>query len=223
VLDRVWERDRLETTGELTITPGSGVRRRSQLHPTEAECARELEDRDTVPAPPPTVSEPPPVSEPPVVSEAPDEPMDEVSHDVVIPPERRRITVPYTAIAWASGRNTPRVLVVAADDDLRTRLARALRGRRYALATAAHRDGARALYARLEPDLVVVDLETLAPDYEPIRPALEALFGEMPPSKVVVVSDAPVRERVSAVQAVIPACASQDELVAAFGELLASS
>ncbi|HZO12486.1 MAG TPA: hypothetical protein VFB62_04490 [Polyangiaceae bacterium] len=212
VLDRAWERDRRELVGELTPSgkPGSGVRLRSEvLHLLDSSSeglrracaldAERAEDADTVPAPAPEPTHPP---------------EDEVT--------RRRITVPYTSVAWSKARNTPRVLVLASDDELRARIAGALRGQRYALATAAHREGARALYTRLEPDLVVAERETLAPDYEPLRPAVEALFGASRAAKVVLVTEEPVRDRFDSICAVIRPDVSQDALVVALRSLLDS-
>lgn len=208
VLDRAWERDRRELVGELTPSgkPGSGVRLRSEmLHLLDA--AERAEDADTLPAPAPAPSD----GSDPEGSELSDHPAEEA---------KRRITVPYTSVAWTKARNTPRVLVLASDDALRARIASALRGQRYALATAAHRDGARALYARLEPDLVVAELETLAPEFEPLRLSVEALFGESRAAKVVLVTNEPVRERFDPICAVIPPNVSQEALVVALRSLL---
>jgi hypothetical protein len=132
----------------------------------------------------------------------------------------QRITVPYAPVTWVAPRTLARVLVVAADDALRGRLAASLRGEAWMVVTAPHRDSARSLCARLEPDVVVAELETIAPDFEPLRPALDQQFGDAPWSSVVLVSDAPLREPIGAIKAVVPAGVEGRDLVHALEPLL---
>jgi CheY-like chemotaxis protein len=101
------------------------------------------------------------------------------THDETPPPPRsHRLTVPYLQSVLTPPRRRRRIMIVHSQDAPRRELAELLEKRGYAVVTAHDVDVARALHQRLAPTLIIAEIETLAPDFEPIALALDALLGE---------------------------------------------
>lgn len=234
VLDLAWELDRLsldEATRSTSDLPTSGVvRKRSRVqrlaHPSpladEDESGDPAKD-DTLPAPsnclfPPSgdaATQSAPVALSRVVADT------LADLESTAPP---RATLPYMPALLVSGLNptgaAARVLVVEADGALRAGYAEALRARGCGVATAPDRLSAARLVTRLVPNLVIGDLETLAPDFEPLEPALEELFGDSEPAPILLLSDQPRRERNASVARTLEKPVSAVELCDAVAALL---
>ncbi len=101
------------------------------------------------------------------------------------PPRSSRFTVPYLQAVLTPPRRRRRVMIVDAHDEPRRELAAALEGQGDAVVTAHDRGVARTLFYRLAPTLIIADVETIAPDFEPLGPAFEELLGGGPPSSPV--------------------------------------
>lgn len=112
-------------------------------------------------------------------------------------------TVPYVDAVWQDGGER-RVLLVAEDETMRHEIVSFLEVFGYQVSWAADAASAAKLFARLDPQAVVADLETIAPDFEPLRPSLEALFGMGEPRPVVIVGTDDPREKVEWVKAAVP-------------------
>jgi hypothetical protein len=205
LLEAAWERDRRAIATLETDRPVSEdqpidrePQRRSAVRRAVALPVAEEEGRaqaDTEPAPPPSISSDAPASQ-------------------------KRTTVPYTPAVWTRSRK--RVLVVALDDERRVALAELSRRPGLEVVTAADLDEARMLYQRLRPMIVVADRESIAPDFEPLRPTFEGLFGSQAPCDVILLTDDPPREEVDHIAAVLPERPAKDELQAQIGLLLES-
>jgi CheY-like chemotaxis protein len=113
-------------------------------------------------------------------------------------------TVPYADAAWHGDSGDRRVLVVDGDPTSRQDTVSVLERLGYQVAWAAEPSGARKLLARIHPHVLVADLETIAPDFEPLRAALEILFGGGPPVSVVLIGTDEVREDIEWVKAAVP-------------------
>src|SRR5690606_1919871 len=102
-------------------------------------------------------------------------------------------TVPYVDAVWQDGAER-RVLLVVANDADRQEIVEFLEVFGYQVSWASDPAKAAKLFVRTSPDVVVADLETIAPDFEPLRPSLEALFGTSAPRPVVIVGTDDCRE-----------------------------
>jgi len=233
VFDRAWARDRIELGGDFvphsftassapgSSAPGRNVRRRSGVRPTAKDTVRTTEDgpaedivrADTIPAAPPTTS----------ISYI-DDKHGSLAEDPLIEPvppsSRRRGTIPYTPSAFRPNDERVRVLVVAHDPATRRKFASVLNDAGCAVAMAPDTACAAALYARLEPALLIAELETIAPDFEPLRAALDGVFGNAPPTSVVLLSDEPQRERHEDVVGVIAESLAPEQLSSLLDALL---
>jgi hypothetical protein len=221
--------------------PGSNVRRRSGVRPTvkdtvptveatvlaneealateealaneevlatEEALAEDIVRADTIPAAPPTT----------LISYIDDE--DRTLTEPLPPSSRRRGTIPYTPTAFLPNDERVRVLVVAHDAATRCKFVSVLNDAACAVAMAPDAACAAALYARLEPALLIADLETIAPDFEPLRAALDGVFGDAPPASVVLLSDEPPRERHDDVVSVIAESTTPEQLAHLLDALL---
>lgn len=104
------------------------------------------------------------------------------------PPRSSRFTVPYLQAVLTPPRRRRRIMIVDAHDEPRRELAAALEEQGYAVVTAHDRGVARTLFYRLAPTLIIADVETIAPDFEPLGPAFEELLGGDPPSSPIAVA-----------------------------------
>jgi CheY-like chemotaxis protein len=122
--------------------------------------------------------------------------------------------MPYLSSVLTPPGPGRRVLVLHGDDERRLALSALLERDGCAVVAAPNRDVARALFERMAPRVVVADVETLAPDYEPLRPVLDELFGLASPS-LVLLGDGRPRELPAAIVSVIePAAQPFDDAVA---------
>lgn len=121
---------------------------------------------------------------------------------VLVAPDSQE-TVPYVDAVWNDGVER-RVLVIAADDAVRGEVVAFLEVFGFQVAWARDAGAGAKLFARMSPHVVVADLETIAPDFEPLRPSLEALFGNASPRPVVILGTDDPRERVEWVEAAVP-------------------
>jgi hypothetical protein len=112
-------------------------------------------------------------------------------------------TVPYADAVWQADAGDRRVLVLDRDDESRKDAVGILERLGFQVAWAAERGGARGLYLRLRPHVVVADLETIAPDFEPLRAALEDLFAGEKPAAVVLLGTEKPREEIEWVKAAV--------------------
>ncbi len=193
-LDHAWERDRAEAelpelaTDSSRQPPSSTAVRsriRSAIHRLEEDGPPSAVDavRDTDPV-----------------------------HDTDPAPSNKRNTVPYLDATLGSGRAV-RVLVVIAHEGRRRDLALALEGAGYAVVTAAEARVAAVLLSRVRPALVVADVETVAPDFEPVAAAFEAMFGDNEHVPVVLLSDHRRPGLPDTVRAIVSAESTPPEIV----------
>jgi CheY-like chemotaxis protein len=195
VLDRAWATDRAALDAPArpaTPVPESEVRTRSR------SAIRKLDGAaDTEPAPAPATD------------------------DAAAPPSKR-VTMPYLDAVLATppgAEPATRVLVVHADDAARSAIAGALEDAAYAVVTAPDTRVARLLLSRLTPALIVADIETLAPDFEPLRPALDEMIGNGRALPVVLLSDERRPDTPDAVRAIVSRTSSRDELLEVVNQL----
>jgi CheY-like chemotaxis protein len=197
VLDRAWASDR-EHAGappavQGTPLPLSAVRRtRSQSAIRKVDAATTI-PADTEPAP------------------ATNEPAD------TTPPSIKRMTMPYLE-AVLGGEQAVRVLVVHGEDDARGAISGALEESGYAVVTAHDTRVARLLLSRLTPAFIVADVETLAPDFEPLRAALEAMMGTAQ-APVVLLSDERRPDMPELVRAIVSRASRPAEVLEVIEEL----
>jgi CheY-like chemotaxis protein len=116
---------------------------------------------------------------------------------------QRDSTVPYADAVWEDAGDL-RILVVDQDDAARRDAVAVLERLGYKVACAADRGSAARLLTRLEPAVVVADLETLAPDFEPLGTALEELFLEHAPCPVILLGTSKPREQTEWIKAAVP-------------------
>ncbi len=136
-----------------------------------------------------------------------------------LPSNRRRHTMPYLQAVFAPPAPTRRLMIVDADDDSRRTLGMHFSELGYAVVCAQSVETAHALYARLRPSLVIVDVETVAPDFEPLRVAFDNVFGSDVP-QIVLLSDGEPRELPEQVAFVLHRPWSGDALDRAIDTLL---
>jgi len=129
------------------------------------------------------------------------------TRDETPPPPRSSRTVPYLQAVLTPPRRRRRVMIVDGRDEPRRALAEALEHAGYAVVTAHDRAVARSLFHRLTPTLIIADVETVAPDFEPLGPAFEELLGNASESHPSPASDVPL--------AVVVADGGPEDMVAA--------
>jgi DNA-binding NtrC family response regulator len=113
----------------------------------------------------------------------------------------------------SGAESQPIIVLIDADEQQRRRYASALRARGHWVAAASGPALGRSLVMRLQPALVVADLETIAPDFEPLRPVLADLIGDDPASPVILLGSGAAREEHPAVLAEVDRELGADELV----------
>ena len=113
-------------------------------------------------------------------------------------------TVPYADAVWQADAGERRVLVIDREDTSRQDAVAVLERLGFQVAWAADAGGARMLFTRLQPHVLVADVETVAPDFEPLRTALEDLFGDNEPVAVVLLGSDKPRETLDWVKAFVP-------------------
>ena len=123
-------------------------------------------------------------------------------------PLAKRITPP--AITVTSLPHS--MMVIDSDRDTRLTIATRFSHEGYGVITAANPEEAAVKFERYRPAVVVANVETIAPDFEPLRTTLDELFGSDQP-KIVLLGDRQPRELPNAVATVIPRPWSQDDLV----------
>jgi CheY-like chemotaxis protein len=194
VLDEAWQLERTALAGGLGTThpPVSGVTRRdSGVQPSGGLSLRD-EEADTIPA----------QADPLAVAYVNAAGLS-VQHPPRVglsdKPPSSRMTVPYLASALVP--DGPRTAIVVVDEDpvARDQIAGALRRLGCLVATAESRLEARRLIRRLEPRVLVADIETIAPDFEPLGPTFEELLHCVPQPAVVLVGASAPRERATQV------------------------
>lgn len=191
VLDQAWELDRAVVDETASLRPESAVRKRNR------SAIRRLTDLDAPPS---------------AVESMRDTDTDPVHDTDVVPPSSRRNTMPYLESVLSESGS--RVLVAHAHDTRRRAIALALEDAGHSVVTAHDARVAAMLMSRVHPSIVVADVETVAPDFEPLGPALEGLFGDGAPVPVVLLSDHRRPSMPEAVQAVVDAESSADEVLA---------
>jgi hypothetical protein len=197
LLEEAWKRDRRAITGVMPSEPApeeSGQRRSAVRRAVALPADSTRAQADTEPAPPPSISSNAPCSQ-------------------------KRVTIPYTPVIWRETRRVA-VLVVARDEVRRASLGALCARPEVEVVLAGDAGEAAALYARLLPLAVVADRESIAPDYEPLRPALEQLFGGHPPCGVLLLCEEEPREQVDWIAATLPERPARDELQAEIALLL---
>ncbi len=127
------------------------------------------------------------------------------------PPSSKRSTMPY--LEAISEVSRARVLVAHADDVRRKLLCLCLESAGHAVVPAQDAQLAAMLMSRVRPCVVVADVETIAPDFEPVRPALEALFGDEPEVPVVLLSTHRRPDMPDVVKALVSPTIAADELI----------
>ncbi|HZO15491.1 MAG TPA: response regulator [Polyangiaceae bacterium] len=113
-------------------------------------------------------------------------------------------TVPYADAVWQADAGDRRVLVIDREDTSRQDAVAVLERLGFQVAWAADAGGAGMLFTRLQPHVLVADVETVAPDFEPLRSALEDLFGHNQPVPVVLIGSDKPREAIEWVKAFVP-------------------
>jgi CheY-like chemotaxis protein len=135
-------------------------------------------------------------------------------------PSSRRFTVPYLPKALVRKSRTPAAVVVDADEGSREELCTWLRSMGCVVAAASDGAQARSLLRRSRAGLLIADVETIAPDYEPIGPVLEELVRGLDTVTVVLLAEEPQRARCAAA-AVLPKPTSRARLLTTIEPLLA--
>lgn len=136
-----------------------------------------------------------------------------------VPSSRRRHTMPYLQAVFTPPAPAQRLMVIDADDDTRRSLGIHFSNLGYAVVCAQSIETAHALYARLRPRLVILDVETVAPDFEPLRSAFDSMFGDDVP-QIVLLSDGEARELPEQVAFVLHRPWSEDALDVAVETLM---
>jgi hypothetical protein len=172
VLDRGWELDRAGfDVVELDATPLPLSRPASAVRNKRSRSAIRRLDDDT--APPSAVD---------VVRDT------DPVRDTDVAPSSKRNTMPYVDSGIGSGASC-RVLVAHGNDTKRRAIAAELEDAGHTVVTAHDARVAAMLVARVRPSIVVAEVETIAPDFEPLGPAFEAMFGDRESVPVILLSD----------------------------------
>ena len=224
VLDAAWTRDDdaspHDATGSVPPTSDvvrrqSGLRRsdapRSYATPRPGVAVEEIAKADTIPAPSSRGAE---LAGRTVM--APLNPI-EVSDGE---PSSRRFTVPYLPKALVRKGRTPAAVVVDANPESRNELCEWLRSMGCLVAAAGDAIQARALLRRSRAGLLLADVESIAPDFEPIVPVLDDLVSGLEVPTIVLLSEEPRRAQCAAAAAIVRKPTSRADLVAAIDPLL---
>ena len=189
VLDRAWELERLTLTDAIAPSGryASAITRRHSGVLRSADHDAAEGDEDTVPAPadPQARTEVDDLDlrlgEPPRIS-------------ISDKPPSSRLTVPYLAAALAPGGAATSIVVADRDEASRNRIAEELRRCGALVATAESRWDTRKLIRLLHPSVLVADIDTIAPDFEPLGPTFEELLHEVPEPAVILIGTSAPRE-----------------------------
>jgi DNA-binding NtrC family response regulator len=123
----------------------------------------------------------------------------------------------------APGQGARRVMVIEGDPEQRSGLAAALRKAGMTVATADDVRVARRLIQRFVPHVVVADLETVAPDFEPLRPVLDDLLAASDDVAVVLLDDQQRGETAECVRRSFEKPTLPERVAEAVAELIAAS
>lgn len=193
VLDRAWELDRAAVEEPFGAdTPTSAIRSKRSK-----SAIRRMSEEDG----------------PPSAVDVAYDPADTVpARDTDrVPPSSKRNTMPYVESVLTS--DSCRVLVADADNVRRLELTRALEDAGHSVVTAPDARVASLLTGRVHPSIIVADIETVAPDFEPLGPALEVIFGDTDAVDVILMSDHRRPDLPAAVKAILSETCTPAEML----------
>jgi len=225
VLDEAWVRERRRVAAEAgtdsSSLPGSdaarrasGVRRQVELDDESPTDIEQLLAGDTTPV---TAGEAAEAAAAELALQFSAPPQMTISE---APPSSNRLTVPYLPNALLPDGRMPAVVVADSDDDRRSELGDWLHELDCLVARAANREQVRSLVRKLRPKVLVADVETIAPDFEPLRPTLDDLLPGLTKTAVILVSDGAARELPDDVVTVLQRPVIRDELLAEVATLV---
>ena len=226
VLDEVWVRERRRVVADPdsafstaptseTARRESGVRRQAERDDETPTDIEQLVAADTIPAPNSGAAEAAAAELALRMSAHPSVAISEA------PPSSNRFTVPYLPNALLPESRTPAVVVADADDDSRGELSDWLHSLGCLVARATNRAQVRSLVRKLKAQVLIADVETIAPDFEPLRPTFDDLFPGLTRPKVILISDGVRRELPDKVLAVLPRPVQRDQLLDLVAPLVA--
>ncbi len=225
ILDEAWVRERRRVATEAAASSSappepdaarrmSGVRRQVEPDDESPTDIEQLLDGDTTPVPTGGAAEAAAAELALQFSTPPQMTISET------PPSSNRLTVPYLPNALLPSGRTAAVVVADLDDDRRGELGDWLHELDCLVARAANREQVRSLVRKLRPKVLIADVETLAPDFEPLRPTLDDLLPGLTKPAVILVSDGAARELPDDVVTLFRRPVVRDELLARVATLV---